>query len=136
MCDPDYVLERLFAVNKTESEDKTPVSLQINGKNCKPAVFLQTVTAWAENKNKRRLSRILFDSSSQRSFITEELSQRLGCKQLGMEILTFGVFRGESTERMFRRVQLTLRDQRYYKKYEIDMLETPTICEQNLPSPD
>lgn len=77
MCDPDYVLERLFAVNKTESEDKTPVSLQVNGKNSKPAVsavFLQTVTAWNEDKNKGRLSRILFDSSSQRCFITEELS--------------------------------------------------------------
>ncbi|XP_042148749.1 uncharacterized protein LOC121837236 [Ixodes scapularis] len=110
--------------------------MHVRGWNSRPAVLLQTVTACADGTNGTKLARIIFDSGSQRSFITEELSQRLDCKLLGTEILTIGVFGGESTEHTFRRVQVTLRDQLYNKRYDIDALETPTVCEQDLPSPD
>ncbi|XP_042148820.1 uncharacterized protein LOC121837293 [Ixodes scapularis] len=137
MCDPNYAPGKTSTrSNETEPKEPAPVAMHVRGRNSKPAVLLQTVTAWAEGTNRRKLARIIFDSGSQRSFITEELSQRLDCKLLGTEILTIGVFGGESTEHTFRRVQVTLRDQHYNKEYDIDALETPTICEQDLPSPD
>ncbi|XP_077553123.1 uncharacterized protein LOC144167838 [Haemaphysalis longicornis] len=54
----------------------------------------------------------------------------------GTEILAVGVFGGESKERTFRRVLVTLRSRLNDKKIEIDALETPKICEHDLPSPD
>lgn len=89
-----------------------------------------------ETRKNRKLARIVFDSGSQRSFITEEQSKSLNCRLLGSGILTVGVFGGGTSERTFRRVQVNLHDQRNRRLYEIDALETPTICEQDLPSPD
>ncbi|XP_040079423.1 uncharacterized protein LOC120850811 [Ixodes scapularis] len=137
MCNPNHAPGKTSTrLNETKPKEPAPVAMHVRGRNSKPAVLLQTLTAWAESTNKRKLARIIFDSGSQRSFITEELSQRLDCKLLGTEILTIGVFGGESTERTFRRVQVTLRDQLYNKRYDIDALETPIICELDLPSPD
>ncbi|XP_040073040.1 uncharacterized protein LOC120845273 [Ixodes scapularis] len=130
MCDPNYAPGKTSTrSNETEPKEPAPVAMHVHGRNSNPAVLLQTVTTWAEGTNRRKLAHIIFDSGSQRSFITEELSQRLDCKLLGTEILTIGVFRGESTERTFRRVQVTLRDQLYNKRYDIDALDTPTICD-------
>lgn len=78
----------------------------------------------------------MFDSGSQRSFITEELSKRLNCRLLETEVVTVGVFGGDTSERTFCRVQVNLQDQRSRRLYEIDDLETTTISEQDLPSPD
>lgn len=89
-----------------------------------------------EGKNRKKRARILFDSGSQRSFITEELSKSLGCKLLRTEILTVGVFGGKKKERTYRRVQVILRNQNSGNKYQIDALETHSITEQELPSPE
>ncbi|XP_077548532.1 uncharacterized protein LOC144161808 [Haemaphysalis longicornis] len=93
-------------------------------------------TAWVESGRQMKLARLMFDSGSQRTFITEKLSRELNCKLLGTEILAVGVFGGESKERTFRRVLVTLRSRLNDKKIEIDALETPKICEHDLPSPD
>ncbi|XP_042145699.1 uncharacterized protein LOC121835512 [Ixodes scapularis] len=137
MCDPDYLPGRAASgSDETRKKNKTPLNLHVSEKGNKPAVLLQTVTAWVESKNRRKLARILFDSGSQRSFITEELSRGLGCKLLGTEVLTVGVFGGKTSEQTYRRVQVVLSNRLTGQTYEIDALETRSICEQELPGPD
>ncbi|XP_042142954.1 uncharacterized protein LOC120837386 [Ixodes scapularis] len=137
MCDPDYFPGRAASgSDETRKKDKTPLNLHVSEKGNKPAVLLQTVTAWVESKNRRKLARILFDSGSQRSFIIEELSRGLGCKLLGTEVLTVGVFGGKTSEQTYRRVQVILSNRLTGQTYEIDALETRSICEQELPGPD
>ncbi|XP_040077258.1 uncharacterized protein LOC120849166 [Ixodes scapularis] len=137
MCDPDYLPGRAASgLDETRKKDRTPLNLHVSEKGNKPAVLLQTVTAWVESKNRRKLARILFDSGSQRSFITEELSRGLGCKLLGTEVLTVGVFGGKTSEQTYRRVQVVLSNRLTGQTYEIDALETRSICEQELPGSD
>ncbi|XP_040070543.1 uncharacterized protein LOC120843291 [Ixodes scapularis] len=136
MCDPDYAPRRSAdGLNAQQKKDEAPVSLHVNDEN-KATVLLKTVTAWVEGKNRKKRARILFDSGSQRSFITEELSRSLDCKLLGTEILTVGVFGGKKRERTYRRVQVILRNQHSGQKHMIDALETHSISEQELPSPE
>ncbi|XP_040064897.1 uncharacterized protein LOC120838860 [Ixodes scapularis] len=136
MCDPDYTRRRSAdGFNAQQKKDEAPVSLHVNEEN-KPAVLLQTVTAVVEGKNRKKRARIPFDSGSQRSFITKELSRSFGCKLLGTEILTVGVFGGKNRERTYRRVQVILRNQHSGKEYKIDALETHSISEQELPGPE
>lgn len=136
MCDPDYLPRRAAnQSNETRKKDDAALSLHVGEKSKKRSVLLQTVTVWAEGKNKRKLARILFDSGSQRSFITEELSRGLRCKLLGTEVLTVGVFGGKTSEQTYRRVKVVLRNQHNGKTHEIDALETRSICEQELPRP-
>ncbi|XP_040064349.1 uncharacterized protein LOC120838474 [Ixodes scapularis] len=136
MCDPDYTPRRSAdRSNAQQKKDEASVSLHVNEENT-PTVLLQTVTASVEGKNRKKRARILFDSGSQRSFITEELSRSLGFKLLGTEILTVGVFGGKNRERTYRRVRVILRNQHNGKKYKIDALNTHSISEQELPSPE
>lgn len=60
----------------------------------KRTVFLQMAEVGATGEKGSASTTIFFDGCSQRSFITEELSQKLGCRFLGSEKLTIGVFGG------------------------------------------
>ncbi|KAH6947373.1 hypothetical protein HPB50_018528 [Hyalomma asiaticum] len=67
-------------------------------------VLVPTVTAVNKGMKKRKVSRLLFDSGSQRTFITEACSKTLRCKLLGNEILSVGVLGGRHNQRTFRNV--------------------------------
>ncbi|KAH6943496.1 hypothetical protein HPB50_022148 [Hyalomma asiaticum] len=94
-------------------------------------------TAWNKGTKTKKLSQILFNSGSQRPFITEECSQKLGCRLLGTEILTVGVFGGQKKLDSFRRVEVPLLSKENSKEeYVFDALEVPSIWEQVIPRPD
>ncbi|KAH6933352.1 hypothetical protein HPB50_014382 [Hyalomma asiaticum] len=123
-----------------ETRPKEQVSLHASGADTggtKQTVLMPTVTAWNKGTKTKKISRILFDSGSQRTFITEECSRKLGCKLLGTEILTVGVFGGQQKPDSFRRVEVRLLSKDNCKEeYVFDALEVPTICEQVIPCPD
>lgn len=99
-------------------------------------VLLQTAEAWASGTKNKAMARVLFDGGSQRSFITEDLSRRLGCKVVGSERLAVGYFGGHNQEKNFRRVFITLQSKHDGHTYHLEALETSIICDQRLPQPD
>ncbi|KAH6932836.1 hypothetical protein HPB50_010194 [Hyalomma asiaticum] len=137
MCNPAFASGQK---EDTETRPKEQVSLHASGADTggtKQTVLMPTVTAWNKGTKTKMLSRILFDSGSQRTFITEECSRKLGCKLLGTEILTVGVFGGQQKPDSFRRVEVRLLSKDNCKEeYVFDALEVPTICEQVIPCPD
>ncbi|KAH6931412.1 hypothetical protein HPB50_024380 [Hyalomma asiaticum] len=138
MCNPAFASAQ--REKDTETRPKEQVSLHASGADAggtKETILMPTVTAWNKGTKTKKLSRILFDSGSQRTFITEECSRKLGCKLLGTEILTVGLFRGQQKPDSFRRVEVRLLTKDNCKEeYVFDALEVPTICEQIIPCPD
>lgn len=49
-------------------------------------VLMPTVTAWNKGTKTKKVSWILFDSGSKRTFITEECSRKLGCRLLEQKL--------------------------------------------------
>ncbi|KAH7945567.1 hypothetical protein HPB49_012990 [Dermacentor silvarum] len=92
-------------------------------------------TSVTKGTNKRKVSRLLFDGGSKRTFITETCSRTLGCKLLGTEALSVGVLVGTYSQRTFRRVEVFLVCTDSDKVYKIEAPETPSICEQVIPCP-
>ncbi|KAL1433746.1 hypothetical protein MTO96_012278 [Rhipicephalus appendiculatus] len=78
--------------------------------------------------------RIMFDGGSQRSYITTQTAQKLGCELVGQERLSVGFFGGHQKERPFRRVKVFLETKRGDKR-ELQVLETDVICDQTIPKP-
>ncbi|XP_042148739.1 uncharacterized protein LOC120844826 [Ixodes scapularis] len=99
-------------------------------------VLLQTAEAWASGTKNKAMARVLFDGGSQRSFITEDLSRRLGCKVVGSERLAVGYFGGHNQEKNFRMVFITLQSKQNVHTYHLEALETSIISDQRLPQPD
>lgn len=107
-----------------EITSKIPENLHRSGSDAaKTSVLLQTVAAWGEEQKGTKLTRVILDSGSQRSFTTEELSRRLDCRLVGTEILTVGVFGDKRNESTYRGVQLTHRSRHSDKRYVTDALE-------------
>ena len=97
----------------------------------KPKVLLQTATAIATNEKGTRSSkvRVLFDSSSQRSYVTESLRSRLQLRSLQSEKINLNTF-GESK---FRKkgcdvVNVQLRKSEYDEPITVAALTFPVIC--------
>ncbi|KAM7304098.1 uncharacterized protein ISCGN_013998 [Ixodes scapularis] len=92
-------------------------------------VLLQTFRAWAEEGNQRLYVRAIIDGGSQRTFIREDLSRKLGLKVLGYVSLRLNTF-GHSTSRPQRRrlVQVRLHSQYGQEECVIEAVEVPFIC--------
>lgn len=112
MYDPSFTHDRRDTqtprTSNTSNVSMSPVSLRTTQSPAKPAVLLQTVTAWAESHKRRKLARIMFDTGSRRSFITKQLLKELNCRLLRTKILMVGVFGGGREERTFQRADVTL----------------------------
>ncbi|KAH9372557.1 hypothetical protein HPB48_010008 [Haemaphysalis longicornis] len=91
MCDPEFLRKMHAHGEETKVKEvfNAPISLHASENTTdRPSVLMPTVTAWSSGQSTKSITRILFDSGSQRSFITEELSQRLGCRPLRTEKLS------------------------------------------------
>ncbi|XP_042149557.1 uncharacterized protein LOC121837804 [Ixodes scapularis] len=137
MCDPTFLSSSRDDKGRQEKKltSAGPVALQSTIKDgVNKTVLLQTATVWSLGLKQRILVRVLFDGGSQRSFFTEVLSRKLRCKHLGNERLTVGAFGDHTTEQNFRRVLVTLENQRG-EVFRLEALETSRICGQRLPYP-
>ena len=52
----------------------------------KTARILSTAVAWAASQESKCLARVLFDGGSQRTFVTEQLAEKLCCQDSVVEI--------------------------------------------------
>ena len=91
--------------------------------------FLQTATTYAHSKEQNRLVpvRVLMDSGSQRSYVTESLRKRLGIVSETMEVLNLNTFGNDRfVKQKCNRVRLQLQGKS--KDIEISALCYPKIC--------
>ncbi|XP_040067881.1 uncharacterized protein LOC120841109 [Ixodes scapularis] len=133
MCDPNYSPGK--RTNNDTVTTSVPVNLEATTNNQeKPIVFMQTATIWCTGDKEKFRLLALFDGGSQRTSITEKASRKLGCKLLGHERLTVGVFGGSVTEKEFQRVLVFLTTQTG-KIHQLEVLETELICNQQIPVP-
>ncbi|XP_064464733.1 uncharacterized protein LOC135376085 [Ornithodoros turicata] len=79
--------------------------------------------------------RVLFDSGSQRSFITEELAKQLGCPSHGVEKISIGSFGGATVTKALSKTSVKLQITQG-TAVEIDLLQTQQICANVLPAID
>ncbi|XP_064475330.1 uncharacterized protein LOC135389194 [Ornithodoros turicata] len=77
--------------------------------------------------------RVLFDSSSQRSFVTEELAKQLGCHSHGVEKISIGSFGGATVTKTLSKTSVKLQTTQG-TAVEIDVLQTQQICANVLPA--
>ncbi|KAM7284179.1 uncharacterized protein ISCGN_001276, partial [Ixodes scapularis] len=89
---------------------------------------------WAEGKQQRALTRILFDGGSQRTFVMEELLRKLRLEVVGEEDITIYPFAGAENiiKEKRRRVRVWLWSQYSQKKHRLEALEIPEICSDHL----
>ena len=114
-------------LSRTNTE--TPTTQQTTStSSSKKSVLLPTATAVATNKdqNKSMTVRILFDGGSQRSYITNNVSKRLGLKSANTETLHLNTF-GKSTHRKHRCEVVSLPIRTNDNKY-VTALNFPIIC--------
>ncbi|XP_064483072.1 uncharacterized protein LOC135395916 [Ornithodoros turicata] len=99
-------------------------------------VLLQTAKVWLEGSNGRRiLARILLDGGSQRSFIRQEVSTKIGCNMIRTENLRVHTLGNVSSRRnKYRCVQVLLRSQFSSSSIVIEAVEYDDICSDSLPS--
>ena len=96
----------------------------------KGSVLLQTATAIATNEDRQKsvAVRILFNNSSQQSYVTDNLKSKVGLKPTSTENLHLNTF-GETVYRNQRCQVLTLPLQNNNDEYvEISVLNFPVIC--------
>ncbi|XP_077547597.1 uncharacterized protein LOC144159784 [Haemaphysalis longicornis] len=126
MCAPD--------ASSRNEVTSTPVSLV--SRQTGPMVLLQTLTATVKGSASSGRYRILFEGGSQRSFMTADASQKLGCEFLEEETLTVGVFGGQKTTKTMRKVRLLIVCENTERPVHIEALEVDAICNEHIPVPD
>ncbi|KAH7961862.1 hypothetical protein HPB52_012882 [Rhipicephalus sanguineus] len=134
MCDPSYPTR---PPDTNDAVTSTQISLEAvtnDGTAPKETVLLQTATAQCSGESSNAHVRIMFDGGSQRSYITTQTAQKLGCEVVGQERLSVGFFGGHQEERPFRKVKVFLETKRGEKR-ELEVLETDVICDQTIPKP-
>lgn len=119
--------------NGMENVTFAPVNLV--AKQAGSVVLLQTLSAIIAGAKTSGRYRVLFDGGSQRSFITASASEKLGCKPLGEETLTVGVFGGQNTRKTMRKVRVLFLAANRKRLISIEALEVDTICSENIPVP-
>ncbi|XP_064475845.1 uncharacterized protein LOC135389743 [Ornithodoros turicata] len=126
--------------DKLSTEDKNSdgsmqMSLGLVEETSDSVTVLQTSVAWCKGELGKAKCKVMFDTGSQRSFVTEEVAERLRCRTVGKEKLRIGVFGGQGAERTFRRVSLKLQSMSSDKEYKIEVLVTDVISTQRTPTP-
>lgn len=96
----------------------------------KGTVLLQTASAIARNEDGSKTTRvkILFDSGSQRSYVTDSLKSRLGLKSKEIETLYLNTFGEKNFRKQKCDVVTLLLDDLDNEPSKISALSFPTIC--------
>ncbi|XP_036340485.1 uncharacterized protein LOC118749819 [Rhagoletis pomonella] len=102
-------------------------------------VFLQTAKAIISEVNSGHsvISRIIMDNGSQRTYISEKLSEELKLPNCGFEniqIIAFGNKKAKKATQL-KSVELSLRSRYNDKVEKIKAIVVPTICANILPVP-
>ncbi|KAH7940098.1 hypothetical protein HPB52_021847 [Rhipicephalus sanguineus] len=134
MCDPSYPTRPPDANDAVTSTQISLEAVTNDGTAPKETVLLQTATAQCSGESSNAHVRVMFDGGSQRSYITTQTAQKLGCELVGQERLSVGFFGGHQEERPFRKVKVFLETKRGEKR-ELEVLETDVICDQTIPKP-
>lgn len=134
MCDPSYPTRPPDANDAVTSTQISLEAVTNDGTAPKETVLLQTATAQCSGESSNAHVRVMFDGGSQRSYITTQTAQKLGCELVGQERLSVGFFGGHREERPFRKVKVFLETKRGEKR-ELEVLETDVICDQTIPKP-
>ncbi|XP_077548213.1 uncharacterized protein LOC144161022 [Haemaphysalis longicornis] len=126
------------ASDSTKNDDGNVTSTPVNlvSKQAGSVVLLQTLTAKIAGTTTSGRYRVLFDGGSQRSFITANAAQRLGCEPLEEETLTVGVFGGQHTRKTMKKVRVILFAADNKRPVSIEALEVDTICSESIPVPE
>ncbi|XP_042147986.1 uncharacterized protein LOC121046466 [Ixodes scapularis] len=125
MCDPDWNP----ALRKPD-RDAPLTSVQSAAADLLDSeVLLQTFRAWAVEGERRGYVRAIVDGGSQRTFIREDVSRKLGLKVLGETSLRLNTF-GHCSTRPQRRqlVEVRLRSQYGQEECVVEAVEVPFIC--------
>ncbi|XP_064465083.1 uncharacterized protein LOC135376504 [Ornithodoros turicata] len=117
------------------ADGTTQLSLELLNEDYAPTTVLQTTVAWCKGEKEQRKCKVMFDTGSQRSFLTKQIAQTLHCRTVGEETVKVGVFGGQEEERLYRRVRLRLQSIYNESEYDLEVLVTDTICTQRTPRP-
>lgn len=107
-----------------------PVTTAFASGNFTSSVLLQTATVWACGNADRVLVRLLFDTGSQRTFVRNDLANKLELPSTGVEDLTVFTF-GDSQRSHWcscRKLNVTLTGRFESKEVTLDALEVPEVC--------
>ncbi|XP_064482842.1 uncharacterized protein LOC135395675 [Ornithodoros turicata] len=118
-----------LSTDKSTSES-SQFSLELTRRTKGPETILQTVVAWCKGPGGASKGKIMFDTGSQRTFVTQRTAQKLKCETVGQERLKVGVFGGRQEERTFRLLSL-----QGGNEYDMEALVTDVISGQNTPTP-
>ncbi|XP_064475231.1 uncharacterized protein LOC135389144 [Ornithodoros turicata] len=138
LCDPDYIRNRStqqVQVNTVPVDPPGEVVLAASAVPSKQSstIILGTTMACAKGPENTCWVRVLFDSGSQRSFITEELAKQLGCHSHGVEKISIGSFGGATVTKALSKTSVKLQTTQG-TAVEIDVLQTQQICANVLPA--
>jgi len=105
-----HMSEEILHSNEHESSNTSPENaLMSSGE----MVLMQTATTTIQNEDKTQSVRLLLDSGSQRSYISEKLANKLGLKKEKEEeirIMTFGTSNSKTIKTKVSSVNLGLQD--------------------------
>ena len=95
---------------------------------CKGSVLLQTVRAVATNGSRSKPVRILFDTGSQQSYVTNDLAKQLKLTPLKRETLHLNTFGNSQTKREnYELFKFNIRSMRGNESVELRAISFPTI---------
>ncbi|XP_064465049.1 uncharacterized protein LOC135376466, partial [Ornithodoros turicata] len=105
------------------ADGTTQLSLELLNEDYAPTTVLQTTVAWCKGEKEQRKCKVMFDTGSQRSFVTKQIAQTLHCRTVGEETVKVGVFGGQEEERLYRRVRLKLQSIYNENEYDLEVLK-------------
>ena len=127
--------EKSLTANTLGGEDRTSTANQTiaavgNLKGNKRTIFLQTATTTACANGTEIPVRILMDSGSQRTYVTDALKNKLSLNPERSEVLNLNTFGNDQVEkRRYDQIRLQLKGQT--RVIEITALSFPKICAPN-----
>ncbi|BES96686.1 Retrotransposon protein [Nesidiocoris tenuis] len=96
-------------------------------------VLMQTLLVKVRSEKTEILARLLFDSGSQRSYITKRLASRMSYQPIDEEKLVHMLFGGTKTEKSHNLYKLRIKNASSDYSCNFDVLDTDVIC-QGIPS--
>lgn len=134
VCDPDWPRRTPTAPGAAVTTVANSVCLSRAMPTAPAAIYLQTFRAWAVSDDQSLYIRGLFDNGSQKTFIREDIAQRLKLPVLRELDISINTFASPSTKTAKHSlVRLNLRSQFNSEDIPIEAVVIPVIC-RDLPS--
>lgn len=133
MCDPAFVKQKKegsSAGNETIFVSASRAATRSDRKTS-DGIYLQTFKAWAVTNEGTSYVKGIFDGGSQRSFIKEELAQRLGLRVLRTTRIALNTFASRNTKVIEHNsvVEVKLRSQFNNIEITFEAITIPVICQ-------